>query len=69
MKQVEVEKPLLINADTVASLMGVSEVTIWRLVSAGRIPPGIKLGGSRKWNRSIIERFINEGCPALVTGS
>ena len=53
----------MINAEVVAALLGISQVTVWRLVSAGRIPPGIKLGGSRKWKRSVIEKFVDEGCP------
>lgn len=68
MKEQETKKPLLIGAEAVAGLLGLSQVTVWRLVSAGKIPPGIKLGGSRKWNRSTIERFVDEGCPALASG-
>ena len=58
------DRPMLIDVNSVARMLGIAPITVWRLVSAGKIPPGIKLGGSRRWNLAMIERFVEEGCPA-----
>jgi excisionase family DNA binding protein len=55
---------LLLTADQAAHLLGVSTRTLWRLHSAGQLPRSVKIGGSTRWRREEIERWIAEGCPA-----
>lgn len=35
-----------------------------RLCERGAAPWGVKLGGRRLWDRSLISRWIDNGCPA-----
>ena len=56
----------LLNADGVAQLLGVSRRTVWRLLSAGRLPRPVVLGASgglRKWRRKELLRWIDCSCP------
>lgn len=46
---------LLVTAEDVAGLLDISTRTLWRLVSAGKIVPPLKLGGSTRWRRADIE--------------
>ncbi|MCE9544156.1 MAG: helix-turn-helix domain-containing protein [Planctomycetia bacterium] len=56
----------LITADHVAGLLGVSERTIWRLASAGRIVGPIKVGRCSRWRLQEVKRWIAAGCPATI---
>ncbi|MCC6682854.1 MAG: helix-turn-helix domain-containing protein [Phycisphaeraceae bacterium] len=51
-------KQLLVNVAQVAELLGLSERTVWRLVSTGEIPGPIRLGRSCRWSRKVIEMFV-----------
>lgn len=55
--------PLLIPAGRVASMMGVSERTLWRLLSAGRMPEPVRIGHSTRWRLADIADWIARGCP------
>jgi predicted DNA-binding transcriptional regulator AlpA len=44
--------------------MGVSERTLWRLVSAGRIPVPVRIGRNTRWQMAEIRHWIELGCPA-----
>ncbi len=59
-----VQAPLLVTADEVAGMLDVSTRTLWRLVSARKIVPPLKLGGSTRWRRADIEAWVASGCPA-----
>jgi len=54
---------LLLTADEVAQLLGVSTRTLWRLCSAGRCPPPLRIGGNTRWRRAEVEHWVAEGCP------
>lgn len=41
----------LVNTEAVASLLGVSAMTVRRLVAAGKIPEPIRLGRLIQWRR------------------
>lgn len=56
---------LLLPAAEVAALLNISTRTLWRLLSAGRLPEPIRLGGSVRWRREQVESWIAEGCPAI----
>jgi len=57
------ETKTLLNAEEVAAMLGVSERTLWRLLSAGRVPKPVRFGRSTRWRLADIEEWINRGCP------
>src|SRR5690606_16763111 len=54
---------LLITADELANLLGLSTRTVWRMHSAGRLPAPIKLGRAVRWRHKEIHAWIEAGCP------
>lgn len=61
----DAEPPLLLRVDEVAQLLGLSERSVWRMQSAGRLPSGVRLAGSIRWRRAEIEAWVDAGCPAI----
>jgi excisionase family DNA binding protein len=60
------EKPSeLLDVNAVASLLGTSSRTVRRLADWGRMPRPISLGRMVRWQRSVIEEWISEGCPKM----
>lgn len=59
---------LLGTADDVAMLLSLSERTVWRLLSAKRLPEPLRIGGSVRWNLDQVREWINAGCPAQNGG-
>lgn len=55
--------PILIRADEVARLMGVSERTLWRLLSAGKVPKPLRIGRNTRWRLAEVRDWIAGGCP------
>ena len=56
--------PLLIPACEVARLLGISKRTLWRLLSAGKLPAPIRLGNNVRWRLDEVEQWISQGCPS-----
>jgi excisionase family DNA binding protein len=54
----------LLTVDAVAEMLGVSSRHVYRLADAGRMPRPLRLGGARRWDRSVVEQWIADGCPA-----
>lgn len=59
------DKPLLLRVGEVAQLLGISERSVWRMQSAGRLPAAVRLAGSIRWRRVEIEAWVDAGCPAI----
>ncbi len=57
-------QPYLIPAETVAKLLDISTRTLWRMRSAGTLPPPVKLGGVVRWRLDQLVEWIESGCPA-----
>jgi prophage regulatory protein len=57
------EEVLLIPAEQFARLMQISTRTLWRLVSAGRVPEPVRIGGSVRWRLDQVKQWIDSGCP------
>jgi len=57
-------EPLFVTAAELARLMRVSTRTLWRLLSAHKIPEPIRLGGAVRWRIDVIQDWIDQGCPA-----
>jgi len=56
-------EPLLIPAEELARLLQVSTRTLWRQLSARRIPKPVRIGGSVRWRLEEVRTWIAEGCP------
>ena len=54
--------PILISAGELASLMQVSERTLWRLLSAGKVPQPVRIGRNTRWRLAEIRDWIEKGC-------
>lgn len=52
---------LVLDANEVAQLLGVSRRTVYRLLDAGDIPKPMKLGNATRWRRKDIELFVEAG--------
>ncbi len=51
-------QPLLLKDEEVASLLGISRRSVWRLVSSGRLPEPVRLGGSVRWRYQDIADWV-----------
>lgn len=55
---------LVLSADEVAVALGISRAHLWRLHSAGRLPRPIRFGRVVRWNRALLERWLEAGAPS-----
>ena len=53
----------LLTAKQVGDSLNLSKRQIFRLNSSGKLPAPIRIGGSVRWASSIIETWIDMGCP------
>ena len=53
----------LLNAKELAGMLNMSERSLWRNLSAGKIPEPVRIGGSTRWRHEEIDRWIANGCP------
>lgn len=53
-------RPLLLNQAEAAELLGISRVTVHRMVKDGHIHP-VKIMGHFKYNREALEKIAREG--------
>ncbi len=60
--------PAMLIIDQVARLLNCSMRTLYRLNDAGKMPRPVRLGSLVRWNRSEIEQWIADGCPAAKGG-
>jgi excisionase family DNA binding protein len=54
---------LLLTAEEVAAMLGVSERTLWRLLSAGKVPTPVRFGRNTRWRAGEVREWIDRGCP------
>lgn len=54
--------PILLSVIQLADLLQLSTRTIWRMRSASQLPKPLQLGGSVRWRREDIEKWIADGC-------
>ena len=52
----------LLTAEDLAQMLKVSERTLWRLLSAGRVPNPVRIGGSTRWRLVEVQEWIAGGC-------
>ena len=53
---------VLASCKTLAKILSLSPRTIWRLLSAGKLPKPVSLGGSKRWRTSDINLFLACDC-------
>ena len=58
-------EPLLLSVKDVGLLLGCGLTKTHELISSGKLPPSFKLGGSRKFRRTDIEKWIDLGMPSI----
>ena len=56
-------RPILVDAKTVADMLGGTLQSIVRDHDAGMLPRPIVLGGEERWRVAEIRRWVREGCP------
>jgi predicted DNA-binding transcriptional regulator AlpA len=56
--------PLFIPAKKLAAMMNISTRTLWRKLSAKKIPEPVRIGGLPRWRLDQVREWINQGCPA-----
>lgn len=54
--------PRMIAAAELAKLLNISTRTLWRLRSAGKLPPPVRLGGAIRWLLTDIEGWLANRC-------
>jgi len=48
------ETKTLLNAEEVAAMLGISERTLWRLRSAGKVPEPVRFGRCTRWHLADV---------------
>ncbi len=61
--------PAFFTVTEVAALASVSTRVIYRLHDGGHMPAMVKVGGSTRFRRSEIEKWISDGCPKNCRGT
>jgi excisionase family DNA binding protein len=51
------------DVSDLATMLKLSQRTIWRLTSEGQIPGRLQIGKSVRWSRRIVDSWIEKGCP------
>ncbi len=57
------EEPLLLTADEVAALLGVSRSVFYRWDARGDVPRALRIGRMRRWSRLEVIRWVERRCP------
>ncbi|MGD2109738.1 MAG: helix-turn-helix domain-containing protein [Phycisphaerae bacterium] len=53
----------LLSVKDVAAALSVSQRSIWKLASTGRICAPVRLGRSVRWRADDIAQWVQQGCP------
>lgn len=59
----QASESLLIPVEEFASMLNVSERTLWRLLSARKVPEPVRLGRLTRWSLDRVKEWIEHGCP------
>lgn len=53
----------LLTAKQAAQIAGLGTRTLYRLQATGDFPPALRIGGSVRWRRDLLEKWIDANCP------
>jgi len=53
---------LAISAKELAGMLSLSPRTVWRLLSAGKLPKPVSIGGSKRFRMSDVNLFLECDC-------
>ncbi len=57
--------PCLVDAESLAAMLGVSRATVYKMHKDGTLgPTTVKLGGRRLWRTEEVRRWVAAGCPS-----
>lgn len=56
---------VLINIGQAAKLCGLGEKSVRKLYGTGRFPMPMKLGRATRWDKRVVMRWIDAGCPPM----
>ena len=56
--------PLLLGAEQVGLMLGISRSTVYRLNAEGRLPRPVHLGRAARWRREELLQWVQAGCPS-----
>ena len=56
---------IMLTASDVAGMLDITPRTLWRLVARGEIVQPVRFGGSTRWRRAELTKWIEAGCPPL----
>lgn len=62
-------KRAMMSVDDVATEIGCCSRSVRRWADSGRMPRPVKLGSLIRWQRSVIEDWIESGCPNVRNAS
>ena len=57
------ELPVLLTIRELAKILKISQRSIWRLVSSGKLIQPLHIGGSIRWRQDEVFKWIERGCP------
>jgi len=60
------DEAVLLTPEDLAKMLKVSERTLWRLLSARKIPAPVRIGGSTRWRLAEVQEWIAGGCPTPI---
>ena len=50
----------LLTIKELAAKLKITVQTVYSLIKAGQLPPGVKIGKSRRWDWNEVQKFIKE---------
>ena len=59
----EKSSPLVVNAEQLAKLLGVSKRHICRMDASGKLPAAVRLGWAKRWSLDSIRQWVDAGSP------
>lgn len=65
-KNATLREAVAISAKELAAMLSLSTRTVWRLLSAGKLPKPLSIGGSKRFLMSDINLFLESGCDIAV---
>ena len=60
-----IEQAMLLDKRALSQLLNCSQRHIDRMVEAERMPKPYRLGNAVRWDRSVVESWIQNGCPSV----